>query len=121
LLTNIFYDMILTKISAFLELKCSLLSKNYLLLSLCHCQQRLESLKTQQCLKPFQNKRARSQTLVAHACNPSYLRGREQEDWDLKPTGANSSRHPILKIPNTKKKAGRVIQLVKHLPSKLGL
>jgi hypothetical protein len=33
---------------------------------------------------------------VAHACNPSYLGGRDQEDHDSKPTRANSLR-PYLK------------------------
>jgi hypothetical protein len=36
---------------------------------------------------------------VAHACNPSYSGGRDQEDTGLKPAQANSS---ISKIPNTK-------------------
>jgi hypothetical protein len=31
---------------------------------------------------------------------------------------ANSSKDPILKIPNTKKGAGGVAQVVEHLPSK---
>jgi hypothetical protein len=42
---------------------------------------------------------------VAHACNPSYSGGRDQEDRDLK---GNSSRDPVLKIPNTKIAAGVV-------------
>jgi hypothetical protein len=42
--------------------------------------------------------------LVAHACNPSYSGGRDQEDCSLKPAWANSSRDPISKIPITKKK-----------------
>jgi hypothetical protein len=29
--------------------------------------------------------------MVAHACNPSYLRGRDQEDCCSKPVQANSS------------------------------
>jgi hypothetical protein len=44
--------------------------------------------------------------LVAHAYNPSYLGGREQEDHSSKPAQANSSRDPISKIP----KAGGVAQ-----------
>jgi hypothetical protein len=36
------------------------------------------------------------QALVAHACNPSYSGGRDQ-DSDLKPAWANSSHDPILK------------------------
>jgi hypothetical protein len=47
--------------------------------------------------------------LVAHACNPSYLGGRDQEDFTLKTVQAN-----ILKI----KRADRVAQVVEHLPSK---
>jgi hypothetical protein len=41
---------------------------------------------------------------VAHACNPSYTGGRDQEDHSLKPARANSSRNPISKKPFTKKK-----------------
>jgi hypothetical protein len=33
----------------------------------------------------------RSQAPVAHACNPSYSGGRDQEDRSLKPTQAKSS------------------------------
>jgi hypothetical protein len=46
------------------------------------------------------NKRERerqSQVLVAHAYNPSYSVGRDQEDHSLKPALVNSSRDPILK------------------------
>jgi hypothetical protein len=43
---------------------------------------------------------------VAHACNPSYLGGRDQEDFDSKPAQANSSRDPILKVPNPKRAGG---------------
>jgi hypothetical protein len=50
-----------------------------------------------------------SQALVAHVCNPSYLRGREQEDHSSKPARANSSRDPILKNP-TRKRADEVAQ-----------
>jgi hypothetical protein len=50
-----------------------------------------------------------SQALVAHVCNPSYLRGREQEDHSSKPARANSSRDPILKNP-TRKRADKVAQ-----------
>jgi hypothetical protein len=35
--------------------------------------------------------------LVAHACNPSYSGGREQEDHSSKPALANSWQDPILK------------------------
>jgi hypothetical protein len=37
---------------------------------------------------------------VAHACNPSYSGGRDQED--SKPAQANSLQDPISKEPNTK-------------------
>jgi hypothetical protein len=40
---------------------------------------------------------------VAHACNPSYLGVRDQEDRGSKPALANSSRDPVLKKPITKK------------------
>jgi hypothetical protein len=35
--------------------------------------------------------------VVAHAYNPSYSGGRDQEDHSWKPAGANSSRDPISK------------------------
>jgi hypothetical protein len=41
--------------------------------------------------------------LIAHICNPSYSRGRDQEDQGLKPSQANSSKDPITKKPTTKK------------------
>jgi hypothetical protein len=41
--------------------------------------------------------------LVAHACNPSYSGGRDQEDHDSKPAWAKSSQDPILKKPITKR------------------
>jgi hypothetical protein len=47
---------------------------------------------------------------VAHAYNPSYSGGRDQEDHSLKPAQANSSQNPILKIPNGIKKAGGIAQ-----------
>jgi hypothetical protein len=40
---------------------------------------------------------------VAHAYNPSYSGGRDQQDCGSKPVKVNSSWDPILKIPNTKK------------------
>jgi hypothetical protein len=40
-----------------------------------------------------------SQAMVAHACNPSYLGGRDQEDFSSRPTLANSSQDPISKNP----------------------
>jgi hypothetical protein len=39
---------------------------------------------------------------VAHACNPSYSGGRDQEDHSLKPAQANSSGDPISKNPSQK-------------------
>jgi hypothetical protein len=51
------------------------------------------------------------QAPVAHACNPSYSGGRDQEDQGLKPAQANSSRDLTLKIPNTKKKKNRVVRV----------
>jgi hypothetical protein len=44
-----------------------------------------------------------SRVPVAHTCNLSYSGGRDQEDHGSKPAQANSSRDPILKIPNPKK------------------
>jgi hypothetical protein len=49
---------------------------------------------------------------MAHACNPSFSGGRDQEDHSLKPTWANSSTRPYLKKPFTK------IGLVKWLKVK---
>jgi hypothetical protein len=43
---------------------------------------------------------------VAHTCNPSSSGGRDQEDHDLKPAWAYSSRDPILKKTITKKGGG---------------
>jgi hypothetical protein len=43
---------------------------------------------------------------VAHACNPSYSGGRDQEDRGSKPAQANSSRDPILKNPSQKRIGG---------------
>jgi hypothetical protein len=40
--------------------------------------------------------------LVAHASNPSYSGGRDQEDHSSKPAQANSSRDSYLKKPFTK-------------------
>jgi hypothetical protein len=51
-----------------------------------------------------------SQVLVAHACNPSYSGGKDQEDRGTKPARENSLRDPILKNPSEKKKAGGVTQ-----------
>jgi hypothetical protein len=43
---------------------------------------------------------------VVHACNPSNLGGRDQEDCGLKPAWANSLRDPILKKSMIKKGGG---------------
>jgi hypothetical protein len=43
-----------------------------------------------------------SQALVAHTCNPSYSRGRDQEHHGSKPAQANSFRDCIQKKPTTK-------------------
>jgi hypothetical protein len=40
---------------------------------------------------------------VAHACNPSYSGGRDQEDCGLKPAWANRSWDPISKKLITQK------------------
>jgi hypothetical protein len=48
-------------------------------------------------------KEGKSRVQVAHACNPSYSGGRDQEDGGSKPTQANSSRDPILEKPFHKK------------------
>jgi hypothetical protein len=48
-------------------------------------------------------KKGYSQALVAYACNPSYLGGRDHQDRSSRPAQANSSKNPILKITNTKK------------------
>jgi hypothetical protein len=42
--------------------------------------------------------------LMAHACDPSYSGGRDQEDRGSKPAQANSLQDSISKIPNQKKK-----------------
>jgi hypothetical protein len=56
------------------------------------------------------NKKKMSWVLVAHTCNPSYSRGRDQEDHSSKPACANSSGDPILKNCITKNWAGEVAQ-----------
>jgi hypothetical protein len=43
---------------------------------------------------------------VAHAYNPSYSGGRDQEDRSSKSDWANSSRDPISKVPNTERAGG---------------
>jgi hypothetical protein len=41
---------------------------------------------------------------VAHACNPSYSGGGDQEDRGLKPVPANTLQDPISNIPNIHQK-----------------
>jgi hypothetical protein len=43
------------------------------------------------------------QALMAHACNPSYSGGRDEEDQGLKPAQANSSQDLISKKKKKKK------------------
>jgi hypothetical protein len=43
----------------------------------------------------------KSWALMAHACNPSYSQGGDQEDLSLKPVQVNSLQDPILKTANT--------------------
>jgi hypothetical protein len=49
---------------------------------------------------------------VAHAYNPSYSGGRDQEDSSSKPAQTNCWRDPILKKILHKKRAGGVVQSV---------
>jgi hypothetical protein len=44
----------------------------------------------------------KSQALMAHACDPSYSGGRDQEDHSSMPSQTNSSQDPISKTLNTK-------------------
>jgi hypothetical protein len=48
--------------------------------------------------------------LVAHACNPSYSGGRDQEDHGSKPALANSSARPYLEKTLHKNRVGGVAQ-----------
>jgi hypothetical protein len=48
--------------------------------------------------------------LVAHACNPSYLGCRAQEDCSSKPAQANSSARPYLEKTPSQKRASGVAQ-----------
>jgi hypothetical protein len=51
--------------------------------------------------------------LVAHACNPSYSGGRDQEDRGSKSAQANSLRDPISKEPITKERKGELVEWLK--------
>jgi hypothetical protein len=53
---------------------------------------------------------------VAHACNPNYSGGRDQEDCGSKPAWANSVT--LSQKTPTHKRAGRVAQKAEHLSSK---
>jgi hypothetical protein len=64
------------------------------------------TVQTEQPKLGSQSKPLLSQAPVAHTCNPSYSRGRDQEDQGSKPALANSSQDPISKIPNTKRVGG---------------
>jgi hypothetical protein len=70
----------------------------------------IESVATEPCEteKPKGKKMEKNvqELLVAHACNPSYSGGRDQEDCSSKPACANSLRDPILK--NTQHRTGLV-------------
>jgi hypothetical protein len=57
--------------------------------------------------------RKKGQVLVAHACNLNYS-GDSQEDQCSRPALANSTQEPILKIHNTKKKAGGKVRVNKR-------
>jgi hypothetical protein len=63
---------------------------------------------TRPCLK---NKQTNKQTKDKLGTgNPSYLRGRDQEDWRSKPAQANRLQELILKKTHHKKRAGGVAQ-----------
>jgi hypothetical protein len=47
--------------------------------------------------KDWQKSKFFQALVVAHACNPSYSGGRDQEDRGSKPAWANSFRDPISK------------------------
>jgi hypothetical protein len=53
-------------------------------------------------LRTFLLPRANKIGIQAHACNPSYLRNRDEEEYDLRPAWANSSQDLISKIARAK-------------------
>jgi hypothetical protein len=53
--------------------------------------------------RPYLKKQAIEPDTEAHACNPSFSGGRDQEDQCSKPAQANSSWHPVLKKLITEK------------------
>jgi hypothetical protein len=50
---------------------------------------------------------------MAHACNPSYSGGRDQEDRGSKPAWVSSSLDLISKITITKKREGGLVEWLK--------
>jgi hypothetical protein len=52
------------------------------------------------------SKPRRNWVLVAHTCNPSYSRGRDQEDQVLKPAWANNLGDPVSKSTQYKNRTG---------------
>jgi hypothetical protein len=50
-----------------------------------------------------EGRKKKSQVPLAHSCNSSYSRGRDQEDHGSKPAWANSSQDPMLKNTVTNK------------------
>jgi hypothetical protein len=51
------------------------------------------------------------QAPVAHACNPSYSGGRQQDDHDLKSAPDKLFLRPYLKSPHHPKRTGGVVQV----------
>jgi hypothetical protein len=56
--------------------------------------------------------------LVAHACNPSYLGGRDQENCGLKPAPGKLVQETVSQKNPTQNRPSRVAQVVELLPSK---
>jgi hypothetical protein len=54
--------------------------------------------------------------LMAHAYNPSYSGGKDQEDGGSKPVPGKQFGRPYLQ--KNANRVGRVVQVVEHLPSK---
>jgi hypothetical protein len=53
---------------------------------------------------------------VAHAYNPSYSRGRDQEDRGSKPAQENSLQDPISKNPIINKRVRGTVEWLKYRP-----
>jgi hypothetical protein len=64
---------------------------------------RMKLKKRKKVRKQKQKQKRGSGALVAHACNPSYSGGTDQEDRSLKPAQANSHETLSRKIHHTKK------------------